>query len=250
MHTRTDGIVIKERPIGEKDKVITILTRTEGIVEAIARGVRNTKSRLLSGVSLFTYSDFSIYKGKTNYIIDSAEEKNSFHGVSQGLEKTALCFYFSALCLYLSPAPQESEAFLRLFLNSLYLLDKGLKKHAYIKSVFELKAAEYGGFAPSLTGCSSCGTYEDEKMHLNPKTGELVCGSCNAGEKGMQLSRKVLMALRYIYFNEIDKAFNFQLDDASLKELSSVSERYLLTQTTERFKTLDFYKSLEDGEKL
>ena len=61
MTLKTDGIVIKERPIGEKDKVITILTRTEGIIEAIARGVRNTKSRLLSGVSLFTYSDFSIF---------------------------------------------------------------------------------------------------------------------------------------------------------------------------------------------
>ena len=244
MHIATDGIVIKERPIGEKDKVITILTRTEGIIEAIARGVRNTKSRLLSGVSLFTYSDFSIYKGKTNFIIDSAEEKTSFYGVSAALEKTALCFYFSSVCISLSPSGEESEAFLRLFLNSLYLLEKDLKDISLVKAVFELKAAEYGGFSPSLTACSVCGVYEDNKMFLNLRSGELFCDSHKRGMGEIPLSKKVLTAFRFVYFNEIERAFGFQLDSLSLRQFSSAAEMYLLAQTNEKFKTLDFFKSI------
>lgn len=244
MTLKTDGIVIKERPIGEKDKVITILTRTEGIIEAIARGVRNTKSRLLSGVSLFTYSDFSIFKGKTNFIIDSAEEKVSFHGVSSSLEKTALCFYFSSVCLSLTPSGEESEAFLRLFLNSLYLLEKDLKEHSLVKAVFELKLMEYGGFSPNLTACSVCGVYEDNKMFLSLQSGELLCSEHKTGMGEIPLTSKVLTAFRFVYFNEIEKAFGFQLDDLSLKRFSSAAEMYLLAQTGERFKTLDFYKSI------
>ena len=164
MHKTTNGIVIKERPIGEKDKVITVLTKDLGVIEAIARGVRNTKSKLLSGVSLFTYSEFEFYEGKNYTYINSAEEKTSFYSISDDIEKMSLCFYFSELVITMNPGEEESNDFLRLFLNSLYLLSNNERDKGLVKAVFELKTAEY------------CGSFEGVAKALmrDAKQGDLV----------------------------------------------------------------------------
>lgn len=246
MHKTTSGIVIKERPIGEKDKVITVLTRNLGVVEAIARGVRNTKSKLLSGVSLFTYSDFEFYEGKNYTYINSAEEKNSFHSISDDIEKMSLCFYFSELVITMNPGEEESNDFLRLFLNSLYLLSNNERDKALVKAVFELKTAEYCGMMPDITACENCGVYEGAEFYLDAKRGHLLCSECKT-IGCYKLTSKSLMALRFVFLNKIDKAFNFTLDEASLELLSIASEGYILNQTQYRFKTLDFYSSLIKG---
>ena len=45
MLIKTDGLVIREQAIGEQDRVITVLTRTNGIIRAFANGVRSPKNK-------------------------------------------------------------------------------------------------------------------------------------------------------------------------------------------------------------
>ena len=54
----TTGLVLKEQPIGEAGKLITILTPELGVVKGFAHGSRKSSSRLLAGCSLFSYSRF------------------------------------------------------------------------------------------------------------------------------------------------------------------------------------------------
>ncbi len=246
MQITTVGIVIRERPIGEKDKVVTILTKDIGVIEAIVRGVRNTKSRLLSGVSLFTYSEFVINEGKNNLYINDASEKNSFHSVSDDIEKMSLVFYLAELVKVLNPTGDESNDFLRLFLNSLYLISNSERSLTLVKSVFELKACEYIGLMPNITACAGCGIYEGKEFYFNAKNAELHCKDCRMSGD-MKLTPKALMALRFILLNNIEKVFNFAIDETSMELLSSVSEEYIKVQTSERFKTLDFYNSIIKG---
>ena len=246
MQTTTVGIVIRERPIGEKDKVITILTKDIGVVEAIVRGVRNTKSRLLLGVSLFTYSEFVINEGKNNIYINDASEKHSFHSVSDDIEKMSLVFYLAELVKVLNPTGEESNDFLRLFLNSLHFISNSERSLKLVKSVFELKACEYIGLMPNITSCSVCGLYEADEFYFSPRNAELHCKDCRvSGDR--KLNIKALMAMRFILLNNIEKVFNFAIDDASMNLLSEAAEDYIKTQTSERFKTLDFYNSIIKG---
>ena len=73
MRTNTDGLILKEQNIGEKDKLVTVLTRHNGLVRAFVRGAKSVKNRKNSSTGMFCYSKISLYKNKETYIIDEAE---------------------------------------------------------------------------------------------------------------------------------------------------------------------------------
>ena len=60
MHIETDGLVIGERSIGESDRLVTVLTREEGLLRAFARQANRFRSQKLFGTQLLCYSRFQI----------------------------------------------------------------------------------------------------------------------------------------------------------------------------------------------
>ena len=66
MQIKTDGLIIRDLNVGEDDRIVTILTRSRGVVRASARGARRVKSRLSTATRLFCYSDFTLFKGVKN----------------------------------------------------------------------------------------------------------------------------------------------------------------------------------------
>ena len=73
MQINTDGLIIREQSIGESDRLVTVLTREQGILRAFVRGAKAMKSRSASSTQLLCYSRLSIYEGREKYIIDEAE---------------------------------------------------------------------------------------------------------------------------------------------------------------------------------
>lgn len=55
------GIVIKERPVGEQDKFIDVLTSNDGVIEITVKGARkiNGKNRTFPSCLLIQGSAFS-----------------------------------------------------------------------------------------------------------------------------------------------------------------------------------------------
>jgi DNA repair protein RecO (recombination protein O) len=70
---RDDGVVLRTQKLGEADRIITLLTRHNGRVRAVARGVRRTKSRFGARLEPFTHVDVLIYPGRSLDMITQAE---------------------------------------------------------------------------------------------------------------------------------------------------------------------------------
>ena len=70
---RDDGVVLRTQKLGEADRIITLLTRHNGRVRAVARGVRRTKSRFGARLEPFTHVDVMVHPGRTLDIITQAE---------------------------------------------------------------------------------------------------------------------------------------------------------------------------------
>lgn len=251
MQIKTDGLIIRCLNVGEADRIVTILSRERGIIRASARGARRVKSRISTATRLFCYSDFTLYKGRDNYIIDDAQPIEFFIGVNKELESLALAQYFAQLCAAVAPEEENAELFLRLMLNSLKFIENGKHPLPLIKAVFELRILTMSGYMPDLVACSRCGAYESEKMFLDPIPGTITCADCEAllrkeyGAKPKpELSKGALAAMRHIVYAEFEKLFSFSLPDAALSQLSSAAEQYLLCQIERSFPTLEFYKSL------
>lgn len=245
MHLSTDGIIIKETIAGENDKYIVALTRHAGLVNAYARGARRIKSRNASSSGLLCYSDLTFFKGKDTYKLDEASAKEVFFDLRSDIVKLSLAQYFCELALCLAPEGCEAEEFLRLMLNALHFLCKGTRDANCIKAVFELRMLCLAGYMPDLTACCACHKDEDDILYFDTRGGVLYCAGCRPQLGGLiPVNRTILAAMRHIAYSEFDRLFRFTLPEITAKELTRVTERFLIHQVERGFNTLDFYHTL------
>ena len=247
MKFSTDGLVIREQNIKEQDKLITILTRSNGIITAFVHGAKSIKSPKSAASGLLTYSHFVIFKNRERYVVDEGNAQEVFMPLRRDIEKLALAQYFCELLSELAPEEDSAEEHLRLVLNALYVLGKGDRPAEVIKSAFELRLLSLSGYMPNLVCCDSCACYEHERMNFIPEKGILVCGDCigKYNQHRVLTGIGVTHAMRHCVYADFKKLFAFKLSDNSLPVLEYSIEQYISSQINRRFKTLDFYKQMK-----
>ena len=139
MQILTDGLVLREQTVGESDRLITVLTRSDGVLRAFARGARNMRNKSASATQTLSYSDFAIFRGREADVIDSADVKKVFFGLRNDLNRLTLAQYFCELAVALAPQEGSGEAYLRLLLNAMHLLEQETRPYRIIKAAVEMR---------------------------------------------------------------------------------------------------------------
>ena len=251
MTIKTKAIVLKHHFLSEEDKMLFLLSKDYGLIEAKARGIKRLKGSLLNSTEDCCCSDFCLFSGKRGYIVNSADKIDNFFSLRNDIEKMALASYFCELTYFLTPTAENAEVFLRLLCNFLYFLANDKRSPAFLKPVYELRAMSESGFTPNLVGCEACGIYEDDLMYFYPQQGVILCRRC-MGQQDMvkqeqanfQLAPPVLAAMRHILFSEMNKLFQFKVNSETLRYLDSISEYYVKLYLERTLNTLEFYHSL------
>ncbi len=106
---KATGINLKTMPLGEADKLVTILTREFGLIQAVAPGARKQNSKLGARSGSFVVNELMLAKGRSLDKITQAETLESYSGLSKDLSKLAASQYLAelVLCHALSEQPQE-----------------------------------------------------------------------------------------------------------------------------------------------
>ncbi len=249
MTTKTKGLIIKEQVVGESDRIVTVLTRDMGVLRAFARRAKNPKDSKSAGTQLLCYSALTVYSGRDKYIISDARPEEVFFGLRRDVSALALAQYFCETAYLTVPAETDSEAPLRIILNSLHFLANGTRPQKLLKAVTELRLLSTLGYLPDLVACADCAAYESDPMYFLPESGLLRCGDC-AGEedvrRGVRLSPGALTAMRHIVYSDFKKLYAFSLPEPALSELADASERYALHILHTMPKTLEFYRSFAE----
>jgi DNA repair protein RecO (recombination protein O) len=112
---KATGINLKSKPLGESDRLLTILTREFGLVQAVAMGARKHNSKLAGRSGLFVVNDLLIARGRSLDKVAQADTLESYPGLGLDLKKLTASQYLAELCLCqaLSDQPQD-ELFLLL----------------------------------------------------------------------------------------------------------------------------------------
>lgn len=246
MKFRTEGLIIKEQNIGEKDRLVYALTKSNGVIRAFVKGANNIKNPKCAGTSLLAYSRLTIYKSRDAYIIGEAQSIRIFSKLRADVSKMCLAQYFCELALTVCPQEQKADKFLSLVLNSLYLLSEGKRSGDLIKPCLEMRITSMAGYMPDLRMCSVCGEYQPLQMYFIAKRGVLECANCRTdmNEHAIALNPSELTALRHTVYADDDKLFAFALPKESLEVLNSASESYVKYRFEKDFKTLVFYKTI------
>jgi len=106
---KATGINLKGAPLGESDRLLTILTREHGLIRVVAPGARKHQSKLGGRSGLFVVNELLISKGRSLDKITQAETLESYPKLSQDLAKLTASQYLAelVLCQALSDQPQE-----------------------------------------------------------------------------------------------------------------------------------------------
>lgn len=245
-----NGIVIRQRDVGDNDKYVDILT-AEGVIEVLVKGVRKINSKTGSSSQLFAYSKFCINEKGERNILNSAEPIHIFYDLRNSLKKIALASYFADIIKYCVTDERRSSDVMRLFLNTLYFLEKDLRTYDFLKSLFELRFISEIGMMPDIVACTGCGSFESDKVYFSIKNSNFYCSDCFLYTQNYDIiegSLSFLRAVRHIVLSDFERLFNFRVSDNVQKKLSYFSERYIIHHLERKFNTLEFYKSIEDME--
>lgn len=247
MQITTNGIVIREKMLNDDNRILTILTDHYGVIQAYVKTVKRLNSRVAASTELLSYSNFVLFAYKERYTVDRADSIKLFFQLRMDLEKLALSSYFSELMVELAPESENTEEYLRFFLNSLYMLEENKRSADFMKPVFELRLLTMAGYMPDLIACHVCGDFSGDKVYFLPRQGCLCCSAC--WESGMQqykieISETHLSAMRHIIYAKMETVFQFKMSSQGLKYLGWVCEQFVYAQLEKRFQSLEFYNSL------
>src|SRR4028118_1295639 len=94
----TRAVVLRVRLLGEKDRVMTLLSPELGKFAAVAKGARGTKSKLAAVSQPFVLARFLVARGRSLDIATQAEIENAHVHIAGDLLRTAWATYLCELC--------------------------------------------------------------------------------------------------------------------------------------------------------
>ena len=118
------GINLKGMPLGEADRLVTILSPEYGFIKAVAPGSRKHKSKLRGRSELFVVNQLLIVKGRSLDKIVQAETIQTYPGLSRDLGKLAASQYLAELVLCFEKGDRQSLELYELFKEHLTRIEK------------------------------------------------------------------------------------------------------------------------------
>jgi len=243
MYINTSGIVLREVTYKDSSKILTVLTGSDGKLTVSAHGAHRKNSKLAAVTQLLVFSEMTLVSRKDRWTLTEARSVEQFLGLRDDITLLALGAYIAELTEAIADEDCPNPALLPLCLNALYALSEKLKTPGFVKPVFELRLMADSGFAPLVEHCADCGHNDPEHAFVDVAGGTINCIDCGPPED-ITLSRGALSAVRYIINCDAKKLFSFTLGDEALRELTVVSEGYLLAHLDRQFRTLDYYKKI------
>ena len=243
MFKTLNALVLREVRYKEADRILTLLTDTDGKITAKARGTLRKSSRTAAATQQLTWSEMTLFENRGRWTVNEAVVKEGFEGLRRDMEKLALGAYIAECVEALSVEDQPEPELLQLGLNSLYALSRDLCPQEKIKAAFEMRAMCLSGYTPELGVCAVCGR-EPEDPDLSLDYGRAVCRDCQGLGARVELGPRTFGALRYLCTAPAKQLLSFTLPEPDMKRLGVAAERYLLSRTERGFSTLEYWKNI------
>ena len=139
------GIIIKQMPIGESDRRVTILTNSRGKISAFARGARKPNSRFSGTTCPFCFGSFKLYEGRDAYNIAEADIKNYFEEFRTDLDGSFYAAYFAEIADYYCRENNDEREMMKLFYQSLRALCAPSLNDRLVRYIYEIKSIAVNG---------------------------------------------------------------------------------------------------------
>jgi DNA repair protein RecO (recombination protein O) len=176
---RDEAVVLRTQKLGEADRIVTLLTRHNGRIRAVAKGVRRTTSRFGSRVEPFSHVDLQLATGRSLDIVSQVESLDPFGAsiVDDYARYTAGTAMLETTEKLTDEERVPAVQLYRLLVGGLRALADGAHEPGLILDAFLLRALAVSGYAPSFASCVRCGS-PGPHPYVAVQAGGSACQSC------------------------------------------------------------------------
>lgn len=175
---RDAAIVLRTQKLGEADRIVTLLTRQRGLVRAVGKGVRRTRSRFGARLEPGMVIDAQLYEGRS---LDTVTQVEVLAPYGERLARDYVSWTAATAMLETAERLTENHdpgiAQFNLLAGGLATLAGGEHEPGLVLDAYLLRALSVAGWAPSFTDCARCGEPGPHRA-FNLAAGGSVCSSC------------------------------------------------------------------------
>jgi DNA repair protein RecO (recombination protein O) len=223
----TDAIVLRTYNLAEADRIAVCLTRSSGLVRAVAKGARRMKSRFGAALEPFTLIKLAFYERENRELvaISTAEILKSHFNLAAQLEASEVLAYMGELVSEFAPPHEANEKLFRMLIACVDALETSTGPARLVLRYFEVWLLRLAGLFPDVRFCADCGARlgDGDTASLDVEV-KPHCQKCSRGP-ATRLSvetQRTLVATQHL--SPADFASTF-------KELSAQSEAQLAELT-------------------
>ena len=172
-------MVLRQHKLGEADRIVTLLTRDHGLVRAVAKGVRRTRSRFGARLEPFAHIDVQLHPGRNLDVVTQVMSVDAFAiGIVGDYGRyTCACVMLETAERLAGEERAPATALHRLTVGALRAVADGRRPRELVLDAYLLRAMGVAGWAPALNECARCASPGPHRaFHI--AAGGSVCTRC------------------------------------------------------------------------
>ena len=232
----TDAIVLRSYNLAESDRIVLFLTRSSGLVRAVAKGARRMKSRFGAALEPFTLIKLSFHERENRDLvtISTAEILKSNFNLSSNFDSAEVLAYMGELVAEFAPPHETDERLFRMLTACVEALAQQSGSERSLTRYFEIWLLRLAGLFPDFRVCASCGINVDRQARVAVDVDlRLFCGNC-VPANASALSPQVIEIVRATHqLSPGNFAAQHALSERQYAELGDLTHR-LITRAIER----------------
>jgi len=250
----TPAIVLRARPYGESDKIVTFLTEDFGKLTGIAKGALRSRRRFVNSLEPFSLVTLRFQdRVHTNLaFIAGADLLFGLRQLVSSLERISYASYLVEITDGLIGEREENMAVFQHLRDGLRHLEETGSSLRFL-TYFELKLLHLAGYRPALDSCKRCGQMRIEtqltQWFFSPADGGVLCDSCSRARRELlPLGHPAADMLLALQTDSTALGMRVLLPSSVIREMRAVLLRFIQYQMDREIKSAAFlshYSALE-----
>ena len=214
----SEALILRSFPLGEGDRLVSFLSRSDGRMRGVATGARKPKSRFGSTLEPFSYVRIWFYERETRELvrINQCELIESFLDAQRDYVAGATLAVVSETTEAVLGEREVAEPNFRLILVIARAIKAGAKLPLTL-AYFAFWTARLGGWLPALDQCTRCGAALNARAYLG-RSGGLFCANCmHPGQ--WAVSQEALKFMRRVAGEKLEELMKTDWPAATVDEV-------------------------------
>ena len=220
---RCEARVLRTYPLGETSLIVVLFTRERGLLRAVAKGARTSKSRFRGLLEPGWPLTAQVYLKRSGglHLLGETGLRGRLPRPSRRLESLALRLAALELVMHSSEEDEPQEKLFALLEDYLAVFDEGEEEGFLPLFAFETSLLSLHGLRPGLDACCVCGAPLDlSALRFIPSEGLFACRSHES--EGIDLASDEGDWLKSIFLSRPSELKGRLLPDAARRRIGRV----------------------------